>query len=187
MCYNTNIGMVALNEKLSAAIRRVARNDISAVEEIYDSFSKPIYFFAVSYMKDTFTAENIMQDTFIAIIEKAKLFREPQNAKAWILQITKNLCLNKLKRNKLEQRYMSDYTACAAASDFQEALEKSLELTSVLKNLSDEERNLLLLKVEYDLTYEEISSLTGKSQRTLKRHIGTIIEKCKANVTLGTE
>jgi len=174
--------MSDLNEKLSAAILKVAQNDISAVEEIYDAFSKPVYFFAVSYLKDTHLAENIMQDTFIAIIEKAGMFRAPQNAKAWILQIAKNLCLNKLKRGKLEQRYMSEYAP--VSPDFQGALESSLALTGILKKLSPEERNLLLLKVEYDFTYQEISSLTGKSQRTLKRNMSAVLAKCKIAVTL---
>ena len=174
---------MTLEERLSAAVKRVAQGDISAVEELYDAFSKPVYFFAVSYMKDTYLAENVMQDTFIAIIEKAKLFREPQNAKAWILQIAKNLCLNKLKRSKLERRYL-DERAAAFTSDFQAALESSLELTSLLKLLSDEERNLLLLKAEYELTYQEISSLTGIPLRTLKRKVSAILEKCKAGIKI---
>lgn len=168
---------MTINEKLSSALARIAQNDNSALEIIYDECSKSIYFFALSYLKNVCLAENILQDTFVVILEKAHLYRHSKNARAWILQITKNLCLNYLKRSKYESEFASK--SLTSSPDFQECLENSLELTCILKNLSEEERNILILKLEYGFTYKELSGLTGKSQRTLKRKMETIIAKCE--------
>jgi RNA polymerase sigma-70 factor (ECF subfamily) len=68
-------------------------------EKHYDGLLK----FALSYLHDKYLAENIVQESFIALWEKRNELAENSNIKAFLVVIVKNRCINQLEtsRNRL--------------------------------------------------------------------------------------
>lgn len=70
-----------------------------AFKEIYLRYSRLIHGFISTYIKDSDAAEDIFQDTFIKFFDVAQK-KEIQNIQAYLLTLSKNLCLNYIRTKK---------------------------------------------------------------------------------------
>jgi RNA polymerase sigma-70 factor (ECF subfamily) len=91
-----------IDEKLIARFRD---GDMNAFRKIYNSFCKPLYRFAFSYLKDSFEAEEIVQDVFLKVWEKRDEVDEHKSFKSYLYRITVNKIFNELKHRVVKQKY----------------------------------------------------------------------------------
>ena len=93
---------------LDAIMKRVAEGDNKAFEELYHQTSKGVYTFAYSYLNNREDALDVMQSAYLQVKRKAYTYKGG-NAKAWLLQIVKNLALDELrKRSKINFKAITD-------------------------------------------------------------------------------
>jgi len=52
---------------------------------------------AFSYMKNIHDAEDMVQETFVKLMQKGSMFESEEHERAWLLRVTINLCKNRLK------------------------------------------------------------------------------------------
>ena len=87
----SNITHPAVSEQL---LVRIAAGDKAALAELYAQAKNPVYCFALSILRDSFAAEDVMQETFLQVWKSAPTYRPSgKNALTWILGITKYLSL----------------------------------------------------------------------------------------------
>ena len=135
---------------------------------------------AFSFVKNRQFAEEVVQDAFIKVAERARSFRPNTNGYSWIIKIVQNLSLNKLKYIKRRRAY--DVDALHWLSDENETANKSeagLALRDAIKKLDEDERRLIVLKYYYDKTVREISSITGQSKSAVQRAVDSAERKLK--------
>lgn len=113
---------------LDRLLQGVAGGDRDALAELYGRARTAVYALALSYLKNPTEAEDVTQDTFVQIWEKAPAYRSEGKALAWIMTIARNLALMRLRR---QQR----------AGDLTE--EEWMALPDEGRGLSHEERMLL--------------------------------------------
>jgi len=68
--------------------------------EIYEQNVAFIYSIAYSYMHSREDAEDITEEAFVRLIEQARGFPENAQLRAWLAAVTRNLCINELRRRK---------------------------------------------------------------------------------------
>lgn len=98
-----NDGSDAGAEHLDELIEKIAAGDRDALASLYEQTNKSVYGFALSILKDTHDAQDVLQDCYLHIYSAAGSYRSQGKPMAWILTITRNLCL-KCRPGTLQMR-----------------------------------------------------------------------------------
>ena len=95
-------------------LRRMAQGDKSALAELYDRFSRPLYATALRIVNDPSDAQDLVHDAFIALWEKAHVFEtERGTAFSWAVTLVRNRAIDRVR----SRRRRGELLAGAAPSD----------------------------------------------------------------------
>ena len=83
---------------LDTYLSRIASGDMSALEMLYNETRVNVYAYAFSILKNTSDSEDVMQDVYLNIYKYAQSYSSRNKPLSWILTITKNLCVEKLRK-----------------------------------------------------------------------------------------
>ncbi|MGD1979436.1 MAG: RNA polymerase sigma factor [Akkermansiaceae bacterium] len=137
------------------------------VKQALLEYESPLLGYATTFLHDIERAKDVVQDTFIRLyqqdVEKVK-----DGLKAWLFTVCRNRALDVIRKEKrmigLEEeqvsRLPSERRTPAQRADLTERVE---QVHSALNRLSENQREVILLKFEQGLSYEEISEITGLS------------------------
>lgn len=64
---------------------------------IYDIYFNMIYRISLIYLSDIKEAEDVVQETFIKLLDSKRMFNSEEHVKAWLITVSKNLCKDMLK------------------------------------------------------------------------------------------
>jgi RNA polymerase sigma-70 factor, ECF subfamily len=147
----------------SALLARVAANkDREAFAALFDHFAPRIKSFIMRKGATSEQAEDLVQETMIAVWSKAALFAAERGSPAtWIFTIARNLRIDRLRRERSSQYTdIDDYDAPSDEAGQDEALGRLQEDTAVARALAQipaEQRELLILSYVEDLPQSEIA------------------------------
>lgn len=123
-----------------------------------------IFTFAVHLTGDRSGAADITQDVMYKLWEMRRELRKVQNPKAWALKITRNLCLDILKK----QKPLYDEEQMYKNSGYDHDLLRSLEdketaalVKQIIDTLPDNQREVVILREIEEMEYNEIAEITG--------------------------
>jgi RNA polymerase sigma factor (sigma-70 family) len=124
-----------------------------------------MYRFARSLLSDKQEAEDGVQETFLKLWSRRESLGSIENIRAFAMQMTRNLCLDKLKTRK---RVMLDITqqVIEADIDLQAQIENKdlvARVEGIMKQLPEQQRSVIHLRNIEGLEMEEISEITGLS------------------------
>jgi RNA polymerase sigma-70 factor (ECF subfamily) len=127
-------------------------------------------------VKDKYLAEDLFQDTFLKIVRTIKEGRYNEQGKflQWAVRVARNLCMDHFRRTKVQVPVTlpdgQDISALFGQSDLvADAIERRQVHDSVRKlveGLPYEQREVIVLRMYADLSFKEISDLTGVSINT---------------------
>ena len=136
-----------------------------SLPDLYEKHSLDVFRFARSILKDSDEAKDAMQDVFVKYAQNEGSFKNECSQKTWLLIITRNYCLNKLKssnwKNERIDETLSDRT-------FEVDLDTKISLNEALQKLIPEHNELLYLKEFANYSYKEIAEITGQSIENVK-------------------
>ena len=175
----------------------MARAQAGAVEaftELYDLHAQRTFRMAYAVVHNRSTAEEIVQESFVRGLEKVKSYRGEAPPRAWLASITLNLCRHYLRDRKTSgARYAEDKNiegarplrrARTRGVFTQVSLRESSHLLAVaLGYLTEAQREVVALRFEKGLSYEEIGdildmqpgaarALVFRAKVTLKEKLG---------------
>ena len=120
-------------EALDGLIKRTALGDTEAFSELYRRSKAAVYALALSMTGSAQDAEELCHDAYLKIWDSAKSYRSQGSPMAWILTVTKNLCLMSLRRRRRvgelseEEWDAIPADAEAVAPEDREALQEALD------------------------------------------------------------
>jgi RNA polymerase sigma-70 factor (ECF subfamily) len=141
-------------------INLLKQKNHNAFEAIYHETKHAVYAMILPIVKDRSLAEDIMQDTYIKMIEKINTYNPKYKFINWLLTIAKNLALDVYRRKQFETPLTDEWLEDLPSSD--SSIEKTLQAEYYLNQLSEEERQIVLLKVVGELTHKDIAYQLGK-------------------------
>ena len=71
-------------------------NWVDKLTEVVDKYGNMVYRLAISYLKNTHDAQDIVQEVFIKYYNNEGKIQSEEHLKSWLLRVTINLCKNKL-------------------------------------------------------------------------------------------
>lgn len=142
---------------LDQYLSQIASGDSVALGKLYEETSPAIYGFALSILKNKSDAEDILQDLYVRVYQSASTYRTKGKPMAWLLTMTRNLCLMRIREQKKTNLLPSD----EIYQVYEQAVtdEDRMVLESLLKDLKDEERQIVVLHSLTGLKHREIASL----------------------------
>lgn len=152
-----------------ALLRRIARGENAALEELIRRHERRLYQLAYRLLKDPLEAEDALQEVFLKAYQHAGRFQPVSTVKAWLNRITANQCFNRLRGRVHQDSLDDDDRAPPLASSTAtplEALEEAdlaRRLEGLLADLPEKQRRALLLKRFGDLSYQEIAEVMETS------------------------
>ena len=164
---------LSVEKACNDALARVASGDHDALAVIYDVLGRKIYMIAYAILGDRWHAEDVMQQTFVKLVTSSINYKHGGNARSYILKTAHNLAINRLKREQI------DTDRIAPIEEDIPFLDEENDLSSLeaLKILDEEDRMIVVLKLDTKSTHREIARLLGISvaacekryRRALKR------------------
>ena len=155
----------------------IAEGDAAAFHALYALASESVYAFALSILRSREDAEDVMQDTFLKIRSAAHLYRPMGKPMAWILRITRNLCLMRLRQRKHLADAPPEELCPAIDADEIGDLEDRLTLETAFRCLTEQELQIVMLHAVSGMKHQEIadllemplSTVLSKYHRSLRR------------------
>jgi RNA polymerase sigma-70 factor (ECF subfamily) len=172
---------LALPPSDAELVLRVAVNDMSAMEELYNRYSQPIFSMSYSILRDYAAAEDVTQEIFTALWTRARQF-DPERGvfKHWFLHMAHNRVIDEVrKRKRITSRDAAkapDDPALAleAPGDPAEAAVNRVLFGAVkeaLMNLPPEQRIAVVMAYLQGATQQEIAERTGVPLGTVKTRL----------------
>ncbi len=152
---------------LESAIHDLALGERDALGEIYSISRISVYGFALSILKNTHDAEDVMQETFVKVYTEADKYAPEGKPMAWILTITKNLCLQRLRHTRRFSTVEEDFERHESGGAEQDDVLDGVVLMEAMRILSDEERQIVILHAVSGAKHREIADIMGMPLATV--------------------
>jgi RNA polymerase sigma-70 factor (ECF subfamily) len=154
-----------------ALTSRSEAGDEPALEQVYAEYSGPVFAFLVSRMREREAAEDVLQQVFVEVWQKAGRF-DPARGRlmSWIMSIANSRSLDALRKRVPEPRdpvSFPDSGEGANPGGVEEFL-ADWEFARTIDRLPESEAELLRLRFSEDLSQSEISDKTGIPLGTVK-------------------
>jgi RNA polymerase sigma-70 factor, ECF subfamily len=145
-------------------------------------YQKKIYWHARRMTGNHLDADEIVQEVFLVMYNKLKDFHFKSSLYTWIYTITSTRSLNYIKRRKLKELFSFEDRIDEMKKDEDiissiEDREAFKQIENMLQKLPPKQREVFILKSFDDLSYEEISGITGKSVGGLKANYFHAVQK----------
>lgn len=155
-------------------IRRVMSGDTRAYAGLVERYRNRLGRYAYRMLGNSADVEEVLQDSFVRAYRSLHRCDDPERFGAWIFGIMVNRCRTLgAQRARREQTLIQDDDLVSRASVRDRTEDAALReaINWALTQLSPEHREAFLLKHVEDLSYEEMSQLTGTGVSALKMRV----------------
>ena len=153
------------------------KGDESALSLLIERHQSKIYGFIYSKVSDRDISDDIFQDTFMKVIRtlKTKSYNEEGKFLPWVMRIAHNLIVDYYRNNKKMpmQRDTEEFSIFSVIKDNDPNIENQIiglqietDLRKLVEELPQDQREVLVMRMYQDLSFKEISDLTGVSINT---------------------
>ena len=164
-------------------LARVARGDVDAFSDLYDRLANTLFSVAVRILGDTGTAEDVLQEVFVQIFDKASAY-DPRLGKplTWAITLTRNRAIDHLRVEQRGQRVFAEWpketngaeAEAARADDALIGSERARDVRTALQALAPEQRQAI-----------EMAFFRGLSQTEIATELNTPLGTVKARIRRG--
>jgi RNA polymerase sigma-70 factor, ECF subfamily len=163
-------------------VRRVLAGDVDAFSTLVDRYYDRCARFAVRMLGNRDDAEDALQATFLRAYRALGRYQERDKFSAWLYRILVNQCRSlAARRSHRERVFVREERALLNATDETPAWQGEGEewVQRIIGELDPLLREAFLLKHLEELSYEEMSVLTGASVSALKMRVKRACDKLR--------
>ncbi|MFH6997016.1 RNA polymerase sigma factor [Flavobacterium sp. FlaQc-57] len=148
-----------------------------ALSTLIKRHESKIYGFIYSKIADRDISNDIFQDTFIKVIRtlKSNSYNEEGKFLPWVMRISHNLIVDHFRKTKKMPMYREteEFSIFSIMSDDSLTIENKMifdqvevDLKKIIEELPDDQKEVLIMRMYQDMSFKEISELTGVSINT---------------------
>lgn len=152
----------------------------SAFREIVARYQRPVYGLIARMVRDPGRAEELAQDTFVKAFRALHTYDVQRKFSAWLLTIAHHVAIDELRKGSLPTESLDEATPdgdrirefadvhAATPAVIAERAQLAAVLQKAIGRLRPEYREVVTLRYERDLDYDEIAEITGLPMGTVK-------------------
>ena len=174
-------------------LKRTGEGDRASFELLYERYSGVLFSTAFRILNDQTAAEDVLQDVFIQIWEKAPLY-DPTRGKplTWAVTMTRNKAIDRLRSQQRRNRLKDEMEAQASvfeefsdrsSLDEVQSVERGELIRQAVRQLSKEQRKAIELAFFSGMSQSEIAEELGEPLGTVKARIRRGMMKLKEIIT----
>lgn len=162
-------------------VARCRTGDHDAWRELVDRFSRYVYAIAVQGFKlPEHDAEDVFQEVFTRAYEHLHKLRDDEAIRPWLAQLTRRLCIDRLRAGSTEQ--FDDEVEIADADDTIARLDESLAVHEALAGLPDNCQEILDRFFARDESYRTIGDALDLPSGTIASRISRCLTKLRVEM-----
>lgn len=158
-------------------VRNYVAGDENALASLINRHQSKIYGFIYSKIGDRDLSDDIFQDTFIKVIKtlKSNSYNEEGKFLPWVMRIAHNLIVDYFRKTQKMPmfRETEEFSIFSIMSDNNPNIEAQMitsqvesDLQKLIDELPNDQKEVLVMRIYQDLSFKEISELTGVSINT---------------------
>ena len=158
-------------------VQQYITGDEKAFASLMKRHQSKIYGFIYSKISDKDISNDIFQDTFIKVIKtlKSNSYNEEGKFLPWVMRISHNLIIDHFRKTKKMPmfRETEEFSIFSILSDDSLTIENKIiseqvemDLKKLIEELPADQKEVLVMRMYHDMSFKEISELTGVSINT---------------------
>lgn len=168
------------SELIESRLRMLAEGDSAAMEQIYELTRTAVYAYALSLLKNSFDAEDVMHDCYLRLYASAGAYDPRGKPMAYILRIVRNLCRDRLAERARRAEVTEEEWGSLLRTD---DIPSSLQAAEWMSILRDDERQIVLLHAVAGFRHRETASFMGMPLSTVLSKYSRAIKKLRKHIT----
>lgn len=165
--------VVAEDEQLPVAAARAG--DASAWDALFTRYQLPLYVYVFELLHHEQTALDVVQETFINATRYIRSLRDDSRFGSWLFSIAHQKCQQRWRKPRREEPLDESFSECSTEELLPVELliraEQEEEFMTLLNQLPEIHRSVLLLHFLEEFPLEEISRITNTSVGTVKSRL----------------
>ncbi len=163
-----------------ACIDAVKAGNANAFQYLVETYQSRVYNLALRMLGNEQEAQDAAQDAFVQAYTRLASYRSEWRFKTWIMAITSNLCVDRLRRRRIEPFTFSDHTEdpdveFVSGEPTPETVaarhERHAIVQAMLSKLAPEDRSMVVMFYWGDMSYDEIARATGTTVNAVKSRL----------------
>lgn len=158
-------------------VKNYINGDEKALEELISRHNQRVYSFIFSKVYDKEITEDIFQDTFIKVIKTLKkgAYNEEGKFLPWVMRIAHNLVIDHFRKSNRMPKFDGgeDFNIFSVIGDSSLNVEGQIikdqvdtDVRKLVDELPEDQREVLIMRMYKDMSFKEISEITGVSINT---------------------
>jgi len=160
-------------------------------------YQGPLYNFALRHLRNPSSAEEVVQDAFVRLVQNAGDFKHEARFSTWMFTIVRNLCIDQIRKQSLRRHpsleepkragdgegpSLGEQTADSKANVERTAVSTEIRerLMQAVDALPDEQREVFLMREVSNLPFKEIAEIVGIPENTVKSRMRYALERLQA-------
>ena len=166
--------------KDSELIQKIHSGNKEAVGIVVERYYEDIYRFCLYMIQMEDDAYDIAQETFLRFMKYGTSYKH-KNLKGYLLMIARNICFDYF-RNKKEKAIAVEYEKIIDIPNIQDQLSDSedvIYLRNLLENLSQNIKEVIILRIYEEMRFKDIAKIMGCSVSTTKSRFRLGVKQLK--------
>jgi len=163
--FRAHTALRPVDRETTNAVLRAQAGDRDAIRFLYLRYKDNVYGYVLSFVRDQHEAEDITQQVFLKLISVIPKYRAREVPfTSWLLRVARNVALDHIRRRRsllCEEVYDATHETGHLGDDCRRGLEHALG------SLSDEQRNVIVLRHLVGLTPGEIANRMGRTESSI--------------------
>jgi RNA polymerase sigma-70 factor, ECF subfamily len=188
---------VSRDELDESLMLRYQKGDVRAFEILLTRHRKPVFNFILRYVGEKAQAEDLLQEVFLRVIKGADNYQRQAKFTTWLYTIARNLCVDSARRMQHRRAYSLDVpmeqddgkdggTLLDVVPDRNAGTERKVidrelggKLQTAIARLSEDQREVFLMREFLDMPFKEIADVVGCPENTVKSRMRYALEKLR--------
>ncbi|MFF2479808.1 RNA polymerase sigma factor [Paenibacillus sp. NPDC058071] len=160
-------------------IQLIKEGNKDAYRHVIEIYQLPLFRYVYNLLRNREEAEDAVQDVFLQVFKNMDKYVRQISFTAWLYKIAYHHCLNLIRKRKGLLSRLHLFQREAVTTDY----DSSLRVDELLRGLSLEERQIMLLRVVEELPFEEIATILECKAATVRKRFERTRDKVKRNYT----
>ena len=166
----------------SLVMEIIKTKDSILFAELYDRYGSVVYNKCFGFAKSKVEAEDLTHDIFIKLYMKLHTFKGSSKFSTWLYSFTYNFCVNYIQRNSYKtrekvQEVETEEGSIDEVTEYDLFQIKTNKLKKVLSIIDPQDKMILLLKYQDELSIKELQTVLEISESAVKMRLKRAREK----------
>lgn len=148
---------------------------------IYSRYSQKVYRKCVSFTKDVDAAKDLAQDVLVKVFSQLHKFSGRSRFSTWLYAITYNFCVESYRKSSKYhlQQLDENYDLEEEKEDLEPLMSRSKHLQRALHQIAEEDREILMMKYQQDLSIKDLTERFNISDSAVKMRLARARQRVK--------